>query len=477
MTITKYLLFATLVFEATAQHNELFQMTDALRLLQQFNHHTYQTVTAISAQLGNIQTTVINQSIENVGYQKLTSAIVFSPETIVLYKKAHHAKADALAKLYKELVTPGTSILSIKTDVFKDQAIEYIIFIDSIFKPSYEIQASYATIFNQAAHAGITQLLMTPLNLQQSVFIPFAEQRGVEAIKAVYAFSHSSYNQSVRNITFMTDQKSLFKSLQDALLTVQSAHPGDALTVVLPQPHPLVLPPPNYSSNRSILPSQSVFTHSGLILPPPGKLANYEFKGASVLPYIERIDPITHQKKGYVLLGRETKSGLYNDFGGLKDSHETSLETAAREFGEETIDLVKNATDAKQHLQDNAKYIIVYMPYKFVIYVSAFSESELQNVQQNFYSARAAAKNWKYKEKDQLALIAWEDLVTTIRSAEREADGKFKVPILVNASVIKPTGISDEKIKLRRALVDALYSFVHLNKPKYNAEYPNILFY
>lgn len=63
-------------------------------------------------------------------------------------------------------------------------------------------------------------------------------------------------------------------------------------------------------------------------------------KANGFLPYMIKDNKI------YFLLGKE-ESGLYSDFGGLKNTGESDFENAVREFNEETMDIFKDIKPTK----------------------------------------------------------------------------------------------------------------------------------
>lgn len=489
------------IFDVFAETNSIVYLADQLRFLQQM----YNTVSIPSKDIktfvSGIELNIINKDFLTLRSSGLITAAVFSPETLVTFNKTYPQKAQELLVLFRDNFKTGNIAQIIPTDILLAENIQFIIFIDSSYKRIEEVQGAYEAIIGLANDNRMTNLIMQPLHIQLNPFSdsinsqsnPLALNQKLmteEAFKAVSNFAYANIQHFTTHITVMVGDQKLFevfkkKALSMPIITARLTQDStpESLQPILPPP----TKPATQQPNNNVLPLFSSFTLEG-ITAPPKDLNEFSHSGASVLPYIE-ITSQNGQNKGYVLLGREAEGrfkGTYNDFGGKTNPNETSLVNAAREFNEESIRLVNNNSAIQQHLQDNTPYVLVYQPYRFVIYITRFKESDLENLTKNFYTARDAAKKWDNKEKDMLAWVAWEDLVQAIKSAKRGRNFKISTPVTVQASVVSRSGVNatisnisatTETITLANPLVNALEKFVKLEKP-YQSGFPaNALFY
>lgn len=206
--------------------------------------------------------------------------------------------------------------------------------------------------------------------------------------------------------------------------------------------------------------------------------------GASVIP-LTAVKGMPYAPDGtkYVLLSREAAgpdTGTYDAFGGAKDPGENhSNITAGRELAEETVYLLGDAKYLIDYLDvnnGNTKNIIANRSGRFVVYITEFPYSQIDNLINQFHQSRNQAKDWKYKEKDKLALISYDRLKNTIANAARDSSGKLITPILVKAHVYEKNGEEYKDINLRPVFVNSLQNFFK-GLPAQVGKHPNILFY
>jgi 8-oxo-dGTP pyrophosphatase MutT (NUDIX family) len=160
-------------------------------------------------------------------------------------------------------------------------------------------------------------------------------------------------------------------------------------------------------------------------------LSEYLFGAGSVLfVFIDR------NGKTYAILTREahgSAKGTYDDFGGKRDAGEKHpLITAKRECFEEAIlDLTIKFTE-KDTLAfidlpgQNTQYIIAHA--RNVGYITDFS-AHADRFFDNFYNALAKTTSSHSREKDKLAVVAWDTLQNTI--SQTTHDSGITVPALV----------------------------------------------
>jgi hypothetical protein len=207
------------------------------------------------------------------------------------------------------------------------------------------------------------------------------------------------------------------------------------------------------------------------------RLSSLNYKSASVLPYYH------HNNKKWIILSREAfgaDKGTYDDFGGAKDPGEKRpVATAAREFNEEGIlSKIINITVPQtiDLLRKNSSYIISYSNQRGtcnVTYITNFNNYKDQFFN-NFYTARSNAHGRKYKEKDKIAVVTWNNLKYAIIKHAKQADsfmgrwfGHFSSQnVTVSALELDPTSLQFKPttITLRPFLVKKLKLFF-LNKP------------
>lgn len=204
--------------------------------------------------------------------------------------------------------------------------------------------------------------------------------------------------------------------------------------------------------------------------------------GASVLPFAKF--PGKTQK--YFIVGREAGGadvGTYDAFGGSKDTGEAHpLQTAAREFAEETVDLFGNKKAIEQHIDinnNNTDIIVANQNKKSVVYVTQFDHQLVRNFKQHFYNARNNAKSYKQREKDSIAIVREDRLRDAIANAKRNAAGKLITPIIVkDAMVVDATGKEHKHdIHLRPVFVSSMQSYFQGKAADQKGKDPKIHFY
>ncbi len=208
---------------------------------------------------------------------------------------------------------------------------------------------------------------------------------------------------------------------------------------------------------------------SGIVAQPP-RLSQFGHGGASVLP-------VTFWKKPqgpvlYAILGREaggSGKGTWDDFGGGRDQGEKHpVVTAAREFAEEantaaTIGLhtndIRNFIDVTSDNTRNNTWCVVAQKAagngtNFVTYFTQFDHKTIEVIRKNFDRARRQATQWKFKEKDRIASVRWDELVNAIKNSTSSQN------VQVSARVFDPKTGKDkpnrEMIQLRPFFVAKL---------------------
>lgn len=213
----------------------------------------------------------------------------------------------------------------------------------------------------------------------------------------------------------------------------------------------------------------------GMIRPPAGPaLSDFDYDGASVLPFTRW--PGKAEK--YFMLAREridgssADKGTYDAFGGRKDPADVykgnyhPVNTAAREFAEETINLLGNKDAIFQHINvianqpTNTATIVANRNKKFVVYITEWPHQKFEFLTNNFHAARNRATHRDQKEKDKIAHVKESVLKDKIANAPRDAQGKLILPIKVWATVFEPNGTKhSEEIMLRPVFVSTLQSY------------------
>lgn len=213
------------------------------------------------------------------------------------------------------------------------------------------------------------------------------------------------------------------------------------------------------------------------------EVKNANIGGASVLPYCTNSNG-----KDLVLLGRESggsDKGTYDAFGGKMDSKEAHpLQTAAREFREETVNLIfKTNKDAEGYIdidKGNTDSIVFNKFKKAVVYITKFDCKTLtNNLVNQFYDAIKKATKYEYKEKDKLAWVDKKELEKVISSAKRDIKTKKLIlPIKVDAQVVGSNGqLTSEQIILRPYFVSVLQPFFKKEQVTSQAKNKNIYIY
>ncbi len=207
------------------------------------------------------------------------------------------------------------------------------------------------------------------------------------------------------------------------------------------------------------------------------RLKNYDYTSAFVFMFFHKDD-----RPLYVLLGRQSSGhdkGLYDDFGGRRDSGENHpADTAAREFSEElnskkTMGL--DADDIRSYIgakKDHTKDVIA--SHKRVIYMTRFDEDVIKNLKQNFYKDHGMVLAQDHLEKDLLAVVKVEDLMQAIRDSDEDSG------VIVKAHIVDPKTGKDkpveELIQLRKKFVQKLRGLAS-DAPYTPGRNPKVRFY
>jgi hypothetical protein len=233
-----------------------------------------------------------------------------------------------------------------------------------------------------------------------------------------------------------------------------------------------------------------------IITTEPIRLSSLNYKSASVLPYY------TYENEKWVILSREragTDKGTFDDFGGKKskwDKHPTI--TAAREFYEEAIlqkTIGLDLPQTKDFLNSpTTEYIISYSEKNackpehrgacHVTYIIDFNQYADQFLK-NFYTARKNAHDFKYKEKDKIAIVTWKNFQDAIikDSEQRKINllspetASLKRIVMIPALELQESGsFQPTTISLRLYCSKKLRPFFR-DQPYQQGSYPNIRHY
>ena len=178
--------------------------------------------------------------------------------------------------------------------------------------------------------------------------------------------------------------------------------------------------------------------------------------------------------------------GTFCDFGGKRDKGEVHpVQTAAHEFYEEAImptifgwslDKTRDFIDIAK--SNNTRQINVYSNKKMchVTYITDFTQYRDIFFKQ-FPTARRNAKDHRFREKNRLAIVTWQNLKDTI-TQQRSSWFTKNQPVKVSALVQDPrTGrFNIETITLRPSFVMSLRPFL-LNRPYIQGWNKKIRFY
>ncbi len=190
---------------------------------------------------------------------------------------------------------------------------------------------------------------------------------------------------------------------------------------------------------------------------PRRTLSSFPFNASSVLPYY------IIAGNRLVMLGRESHgqdAGTWDAFGGKKDPGEKHPEsTAAREFAEETKGLIMDTKKARQFLKTTQAITIVASSRKnAVIYIAPLDSKEARYFEKHFYTHKTTKR--EQLEKDAIATVKWDTLASVIAHAPRNSVGSLKLPITIQAFVIKKNGdVLQETILLRPYFVSAMQPY------------------
>jgi 8-oxo-dGTP pyrophosphatase MutT (NUDIX family) len=196
------------------------------------------------------------------------------------------------------------------------------------------------------------------------------------------------------------------------------------------------------------------------------RLSEFIFHGASVL--------VTTYNNGkqYAVLAREgvgNDKGYWDDFGGgRKKGEKHPLETAARETHEEMNadkTLGWSLSDMRRYIDlaaGNTRSILAVKKCGYgsnlVTFITHFKYKDVEQFFKNFYAARTASHDFSNREKDLIALVAYDDFKRAVSGGCKSVFGQIVDPRTGNLRQYK------ESITLRPILIDKLQSFFD-NKP------------
>jgi hypothetical protein len=146
-------------------------------------------------------------------------------------------------------------------------------------------------------------------------------------------------------------------------------------------------------------------------------LSSISYSAAGVLPLF------TKNNKLYAVLSREAygrNKGTYDSFAGSRDAHEHNpTVTAARECAEEMIShrtMNLSVKQMQQYIDPRKKHttmVLAYPSFKYVLFITHF-DAHINAFLRNFYPVLRKTRQFKYREKDRIAIVAWDDLQHTI---------------------------------------------------------------
>jgi len=197
------------------------------------------------------------------------------------------------------------------------------------------------------------------------------------------------------------------------------------------------------------------------------KLSELKYKSASVLLYY-----FDRQGVKKVILADEAHGWdrtTFADFGGKRDNGETHpVQTAAHEMYEEaiipdTLGWSLNQTrDFIDIAKNNSTHLITVYSNKKMCHVTYFTDfTPYRNIFfREFPIARKNATQGKFREKNKLAIVTWDDLKDVV-SKQRSSSTPRNMPVRMSALVQNPrTGrFNTELITLRPSLVISLRPF------------------
>lgn len=217
------------------------------------------------------------------------------------------------------------------------------------------------------------------------------------------------------------------------------------------------------------------------------KLTAIQFTGAAVLPIVH------WEKSKCLMVSREAAGwdkGTWDAFGGSRDPHETNpLDTAAREFQEEGITAqtlgfdyvsLRNFIDVSagntqmvlaKYMDDNGTQ---GTPRFYVLYLTEFPYVLIKSFCENFFPARKKAKNHKYREKNGIAMVRWDDLERAIKN--NPSTTNIQVPAYEFDPKTKKNKQTKSMINLRPLIVKLLRPYIQ-GYPCVQGENDKIRFY
>lgn len=169
-----------------------------------------------------------------------------------------------------------------------------------------------------------------------------------------------------------------------------------------------------------------------------------QYYSAGILPF-----SIDEDGRVYFLLGKDTKDNTWSDFGGRCEFSDNGihLNTATREFYEETIGTIMNIQEMKQILKDKVNFTIIqtktlngspYYTYITKIPFKDYKQDFMNRKQFNEY----ANIDSKFAEKNDIRWITKETLLDSLYQNEIIClRGVFKNTIKKKKSLIQDIGI------------------------------------
>jgi 8-oxo-dGTP pyrophosphatase MutT (NUDIX family) len=205
------------------------------------------------------------------------------------------------------------------------------------------------------------------------------------------------------------------------------------------------------------------------LVPNGTPLEDILYSGASVLPVTA---------SGQVLLSREAAGrhqGTWDSCGGGRHPDEFNcMTTATREFYEEAIlqkTLGWDFAATEQFIEPAHPHTTLVIAKELgadvfvMVFVTELSDQQVDQLITRYGQARQSSTEWKYKEKDGLALVEWKDLAAAILNTPRGET------VRVSAHVVYPTD-ETTTITVRPYLVSNLrpyledHSFTSGSNPK-----------
>jgi hypothetical protein len=149
--------------------------------------------------------------------------------------------------------------------------------------------------------------------------------------------------------------------------------------------------------------------------------SNSPYDSASVMPFYKN-----NNGEGFFLIGNDQHTGnLWGDFGGRKERQDkSSMETAVREFTEESLGLIDQvASNILNNLEKTFKFENRKKDHVHVIYISSLNGvAEIEDIRKAFIKKRFPPSKLRYnqREKSDIAWLSTSELVNVISNNDEK---------------------------------------------------------